>query len=639
MNDDKAKYAVLINGEWGSGKTYLYENILKDEIAHLEYGRNESRGNVYISLYGISTVEQLAKELITNYLLKVKLHGSKKKEKAYENVSKITGIASKVFSLSINGLSIDLDKEIKEINNNIQFENMVICFDDLERCSIPINDLFGMINTLVEHCNCKVIILADENNIGKMYANTNIEAKYLTLLMGRKLGVKKDNEQNQGGDETSDKLTVEELKKLNEKIYSENYVYKDIKEKVIGLSLKYTPSLKEEFDSIIKDTINNSKLIKMLLERKEKIFEYMDLCENSNIRIMRVWLINFEKIFRVINNNFADNKYFTIIFDRFMIYTIRVACAIGKNKKLIKWEEGKEIGSVRLDDGFLFDTQGYRFVDDLLKDSLFDKMRICQAARSIERDKIEEERENERLLKGSAYRELQQWEYFEDEKILELVDKIKEELSNNEYAPQNYQNIISKIVYLKNEGFFDADVIVDITNIIKEKVENATEKLDVENFQQSFQTPEALAEYHKYYDIVSELIQKKNRELDKNEISNILKLEDGKKFAEFCKEHYNEFILKRTFVSLIDFNLLLKILKTGTIEEVYNISLGFRQVYSFSNLYEFYSNDVKLLRTLKTEVDNLQCDSKTRTRAIKWLSNTLEKIIRTIINKGEVQLK
>ena len=229
VNDDKAKYAVLIDGVWGCGKTYLYKNVLKDEISNLEYGSNEGKGNVYISLYGMSTVEQLAKEIITNYLLKVKLRGSKKKEKAYENVSKITGIISKVFSFSINGLSIDIDEGLKELKNNIRFKNMVVCFDDLERCSIPVNDLFGMINTLIEHCNCKVIILADEDNIGKMYANTNIEAKYLTLLLGRKLNVKKDDVQKQGGDERTDDLSVEDLKTVNEKLYSENYIYKDIK--------------------------------------------------------------------------------------------------------------------------------------------------------------------------------------------------------------------------------------------------------------------------------------------------------------------------------------------------------------------------------------------------------------------------
>ena len=30
--DENAKYAILIDGAWGSGKTYLYENYLVDAI-------------------------------------------------------------------------------------------------------------------------------------------------------------------------------------------------------------------------------------------------------------------------------------------------------------------------------------------------------------------------------------------------------------------------------------------------------------------------------------------------------------------------------------------------------------------------------------------------------------------------------
>lgn len=43
-----------------------------------------------------------------------------------------------------------------------------------------------MLINLIEHCNCKVIILADEKNIGKIYANTNIEEKYLTVISGNR---------------------------------------------------------------------------------------------------------------------------------------------------------------------------------------------------------------------------------------------------------------------------------------------------------------------------------------------------------------------------------------------------------------------------------------------------------------------
>ena len=85
------------------------------------------------------------------------------------------GVISKAFSFSIGSVSADFSKMIRGISNLAEVKNMVVCFDDLERCTIPINELFGYVNNLIEHCNCKVLILADESNIGKVFANSNVE--------------------------------------------------------------------------------------------------------------------------------------------------------------------------------------------------------------------------------------------------------------------------------------------------------------------------------------------------------------------------------------------------------------------------------------------------------------------------------
>lgn len=36
IKNDHAKYALLINGAWGVGKTYLYEKYLSDAISSIE---------------------------------------------------------------------------------------------------------------------------------------------------------------------------------------------------------------------------------------------------------------------------------------------------------------------------------------------------------------------------------------------------------------------------------------------------------------------------------------------------------------------------------------------------------------------------------------------------------------------------
>ena len=40
IKNENARYALLISGAWGCGKTFLYENYLADAISALEVGKN-----------------------------------------------------------------------------------------------------------------------------------------------------------------------------------------------------------------------------------------------------------------------------------------------------------------------------------------------------------------------------------------------------------------------------------------------------------------------------------------------------------------------------------------------------------------------------------------------------------------------
>ena len=50
------------------------------------------------------------------------------------------------------------------------------------------------------------------------------------------------------------KENIKELKELNERLYSENFIYRDIKEKVIGKTCHYYPGIKESLEKLISGT-------------------------------------------------------------------------------------------------------------------------------------------------------------------------------------------------------------------------------------------------------------------------------------------------------------------------------------------------------------------------------------------------
>ncbi|OPA91246.1 hypothetical protein BFW87_19770 [Pseudomonas fluorescens] len=150
------QYAIMLKGAWGSGKTWF----TKKAILKL---REHNRKELYISLYGINSFTAIEEEFFKQ------LHPILS--------SKHMGLAGKLLKGVIKGtIKIDLDEKpagsaniaIPDIRLPDYLTNttgLILIFDDLERCSIPINDLLGYINHFVEHQDYKVVIIANEDEI------------------------------------------------------------------------------------------------------------------------------------------------------------------------------------------------------------------------------------------------------------------------------------------------------------------------------------------------------------------------------------------------------------------------------------------------------------------------------------------
>lgn len=162
---EKTDYAIMINGEWGTGKSWYWNNVLTNEIEKIETpdsapGAPKRYKTVTISLFGISSPEELRSRIFeeTNVFFKNKYvkTGAKligfgaNKIASFFNVSEIQrGDVADIFS----ELSINLD-------------NYVLCFDDLERVtSSVLLELLGYINTLIEQDNTKVVFICNESEL------------------------------------------------------------------------------------------------------------------------------------------------------------------------------------------------------------------------------------------------------------------------------------------------------------------------------------------------------------------------------------------------------------------------------------------------------------------------------------------
>lgn len=612
VRDENAKYAILIDGTWGSGKTYLYENYLVDAIDSVEVGKNERKQNVYISLYGISSIDSLAKQLITNYLIYVKGNGNKLVKKGLKPLAGIIGVASSAFSFSIGPISTDLSNVFEKIEGSIDVKDMVICFDDLERCTIPINEFFGFVNNLIEHCNCKVIILADEKNIGKIYANTNIEEKYLTVISGNRKVVeyigdgKNIKTKNKGlGKDTNGEITVEEVKKLNEMLYSEYYLYKDIKEKVIGKTMLYYPALKDVIKEVIcgneksKGIIQEGQYKEYLLKCINDIVSAFTETENRNLRIIRSWIFSFRKIYEATTKYYSNSKYYEEILNDFLRYSIWVAGAIKKNKKITCSTNYGSQDMVYFEGHEYTHIFRYSFIDAWINRDVWSDEDLSQACKSIIKRREQEDVDNPPKIHstGKALNELRDWYLMEDEQVEEVLEKLVHEVEEGKYAYYDYSNILSTLLYLQVNGLFTGD----IKKIQTKMIDMIKKDLDVQeenDFHKNFSSEEIRDKYNELYRPIAEERKIRNREINKEEQEESDIYRSADVFYEHCRKMANYYCIHKSFIEYLDLDKLLALINISNNEDIYTILQAFKTVYFMGNLKDFYMADVQGIKRI-----------------------------------------
>ncbi|EMN1409864.1 hypothetical protein ROS59_001868 [Enterobacter cloacae] len=145
------KYAVLITGDWGIGKTFQVINALpKDQTC-------------YISLFGLNSTSEIYANVFAAMYPR-------------RNLIKRTAGVVKESTSEINGITFGAGAIINSLADAFIKEEVdhskIIVFDDLERCSIQLKDILGAINKYIEHHKCRVIVIAHDSEVESEFKAT-----------------------------------------------------------------------------------------------------------------------------------------------------------------------------------------------------------------------------------------------------------------------------------------------------------------------------------------------------------------------------------------------------------------------------------------------------------------------------------
>ena len=138
-------YAIMINGEWGSGKTYFWNHKIKPKIEAMQVN-GKRLTPIYMSLYGISNLEEISKKIFieTTQLMNknLKKFMNSNRSGSIPEYAKTGLDMANFFGVTQNGDRVDYAQFFST-------DDKVLCFDDLERANVDVIDILGYINNFV----------------------------------------------------------------------------------------------------------------------------------------------------------------------------------------------------------------------------------------------------------------------------------------------------------------------------------------------------------------------------------------------------------------------------------------------------------------------------------------------------------
>ena len=157
-------YALMINGAWGSGKTYFVQNSLADVLKHAKMSA------VYVSLNGVDSFEEVAAQIIFGTNRGV----TKETAKSFLVPFALKHLPEKSVSALLSVLQRGAEKKSEgwlgwlKTKNDLSPKKHVIILDDLERVAIPQSKLVPIMGRIFDEFIFKgyhVIFVGDESRI------------------------------------------------------------------------------------------------------------------------------------------------------------------------------------------------------------------------------------------------------------------------------------------------------------------------------------------------------------------------------------------------------------------------------------------------------------------------------------------
>ena len=461
IRSDYTDYAVMINGEWGSGKTHFWNNKVRKKIESMQLN-GKRYTTIYMSLYGISNLEEISKKIFieTTQLMDKNLRKfmNNNEQTVIPEYAK-TGIdMANLFGVTQNGDKVDYAEFFST-------DDKVLCFDDLERANVDVIDILGYINNFVEHDHIKTIIICNEKELSTKLKSSNLEMKTFiaTYLLDK-----------QGELNKADKPMVEKIQDKIEHVFDKANDYERIKEKLIGETFEYAPKFDYIINGILMRYENNPDLIRFLRENTRLIISTFNKSGTRNLRILKHALNDFKKIFEMVNKSYPNTN--NRVMQTMLIFTIAISFEIKAGKitkdKFVNIKDNEEYKSILVSSRILMDNRQFyikefdnnyyynfkseyrffKFIEYYVRTRIFD-MKLFKENMETIRNTVDTEN-------LPAYKRLLTEEYWKisDDQFDNVIKEVLEQVKEGKLKLIDIVKLFAYFSYFSRKGLIDYDL-------------------------------------------------------------------------------------------------------------------------------------------------------------------------------------
>lgn len=619
LSDTSYNYAVMIDGDWGCGKTYFVKHGLTDAIHEHEKGSEKPRKPLYISLYGHKSILDIQDAIAihlhasgknSNKSFWGKIGKSKNVEHSLQSVLALAKAARDIFA---PGASIF---EFENIWRDLK--NYIFIFDDVERCDCPLNEVFGFVNGLVEHSGVKVILVANEKEI---QLKELLESKELQYLVALNEQIEYPKVKDILGEEVKNNpLSAEELERRRKILFPTGTVdedFKKIQEKLIGVTLHFQPDAKAVCSGMIDNSSLADRVKEKLHSNLESFYSTMRNASHLNLRTFQFFLSKLNSVMDSLAKltipseciEEVENKIILDCFSSAVDFKAniqppadgieRMTYDLSREKRSIAVEQYVETGELPL---ALLQEEIDRFVEENVID-------LIPADDPF------------KLLKQEYYLHSQRWC---EEQIMMILDK----LDHNAYPTIAYGEIIRSLLYLEGLGFDKRylnnakdQMIANIAITDHPKVTDNHLLLVLKDNPNVFnRAKQVLAE-------IENAVAERNKTEKVLSIEEILKQETWVEgLTTFAERNDLEHDPNVEVFSSVESSRWITLLNEASPKTLYEFRCWFTYYYPTFAIRQGKTRDLDVLKEIFKGIAPNQSDDLIKKNLLRWLKSDIEKI-------------